>query len=93
MTASAAANAADFAASLLGGYTEAELSAAFSRVANKENWKLPIKSLLPSITSHKERAKIAYAIKFYTGSVATFGKAPTGHLLVTAPGYYAAVGA
>lgn len=85
--------AADFAASLLGGYTETELSAAFDRVANKVNWKLPVKALLPSITSAKEKAKIAFAITFYTGSVATFGKAPTGHLLVTAPGYYATIGA
>ena len=78
---------------LLGGYTESELSAAFELVAPKPNWKTAISATLPSITSAKKRALISFAIGFYTGSEATWSKTPSGKLLVTAPGYYVAVGA
>lgn len=78
---------------LMGGYTDKELNDAFNLVANKENWKLPISATLPSITSASKRKLIAFAVTFYTGSVATFGKTASGKLLITAPGYYAAVGA
>lgn len=80
-------------ASLLGGYTQLELEAAFNLVCNKENWKLPIKAELPSILSAEKRKLIAFAIGFYTGSETSFGKTAGGKLLVSAPGYYVAVGA
>jgi hypothetical protein len=80
-------------ASLLGGYTQEELEAAFALVAPAGNWKLPIKAELPSITPIAKRKMIAYAVTFFTGGAATFSKTPGGKLLVTAPGYYASVGA
>lgn len=80
-------------ASLLGGYTEQQLKASFDLVCDKTNWKLPIDATLPSITPLAARKQLAFAITFYTGSVATFSKTASGKLRVTAPGYYAAVGA
>ena len=78
---------------LLGGYTEDELSAAFNLVAPTPNWKTAIRATFPSITPTKKRALITFAIGFYTGSEATWSKTAGGALLVTAPGYYAACGA
>jgi hypothetical protein len=74
-------------ASLLGGYTQAELEAAFALVAPKPNWKMPIEATLPKNTPAAEIKKIAFAIEFFTGGKAkfTYGK-------VTAPGYYKSVG-
>lgn len=80
-------------AKLMGGYSKAELEAAFAKVANSENWKMPIVAELPSITSAVEKAKIAYAVEFFTGSKVTFGKTAGGKWLIKAPGYYLAVGA
>ena len=78
---------------LLGGYTQADLDAAFSLVAPKDNWKMPISATLPSITSIAKLKMIAFAITFFTGSTATFGKTAGGKILITAPGYYNAIGA
>ena len=82
------------ASSLLGGYTQAELDAAFALVAPKGNWKMPINATLPmaSVTAD-DLAKIAFAVTFFTGSNATVSVTKTGKLFLTAPGYYAAVGA
>jgi hypothetical protein len=81
------------ASSLLGGYTQAELDAAFALVAPEGNWKLPISATLPiaSVTAD-DLAKIAFAVTFFTGSEAKlkYGKKA---FTLTAPGYYAAVGA
>jgi len=82
----------DFAAKLLGGYSEKELAAAFNKVAPKPNWKAAVAAVLPAETSPREIKKIVFAISFYTGSEATVRSYPNGHV-VTAPGYYAAVGA
>ena len=79
--------------SLLGGYTQAELEAAFALVAPKDNWKLPINAKLPGKTTPAEIDKIAFAIGFFTGGVATFTLVDGISYAVTAPGYYAAVGA
>lgn len=78
---------------LLGGFTETELRAAFSRVENKEHWKKPIAALV-QVVSERELEAIKYAVTFYTGSVATVsrGFGPDVYK-VTAAGYYAAVGA
>jgi hypothetical protein len=80
-------------ATLLGGYTQPELDAAFSLVANTENWKYPIDATLPSITSIEKRKLIVFAVMFFTGSTATLSKTSGGKIRVTAPGYYAALGA
>jgi hypothetical protein len=79
--------------SLLGGYTQAELEAAFALVAPKPNWKMPIGAELPSITSIEKRNLIAFAIMFFTGGKAAFSKTAGGKIKVTAPGYYNSVGA
>jgi hypothetical protein len=75
-------------ANMMGGYTQAELEAAFALVAPKPNWKMPIDAKLSKSTTVAEIAKIKFAIMFFTGSEATFGYGS-----VKAPGYYAAVGA
>jgi hypothetical protein len=79
---------------LLGHYTLDELEAAFTLVSSgMANWKLPINAVLPKMAA-SEAAKLAFAIGFYTGSEATFTSLPGGQsVLVTAPGYYRAVGA
>jgi len=90
--AASSSSSSSWAASLLGGYSEAALSAAFSKVADKANWKMPVAAVLPADTSKEELALIAYAIGFYTGSEAKISASPNW-VLVEAPGYYAAVGA
>lgn len=76
-------------AALLGGYTATELAAAFNMVAPAPNWKAPIAATLPLGAN---TALIKFAIAFYTGGGATFVRRP-GSWSVTAPGYYASVGA
>jgi hypothetical protein len=73
---------------LMGGYTQEELEAAFALVAPKPNWKMPIDAKLPKTLTTAEVARIKFAIMFFTGSEAKFGYGS-----VKAPGYYAAVGA
>lgn len=80
-------------ASLLGGYTEQQLKASFDLVCDKTNWKLPISAILPGDSPKAALDQLAFAITFYTGSVATISKTKSGKLKVTAPGYYNAVGA
>ena len=87
--------------SLLGGYSQAELEAAFSLVAPKDNWKMPINAALPLSTTAADVEMIAFAIMFFTGSEASFKfvkvvedyETKMKPAKVTAPGYYAAVGA
>lgn len=80
-------------ASLLGGYTQEELEAAFALVAPAGNWKLPIKASFPAAsTAFDDLTKIAFAIEFFTGGKATI-KYGNKAFAVTAPGYYASVGA
>jgi hypothetical protein len=78
---------------LLGGYTEVQLAASFNIVAPKPNWKMPISTSLPGDSPQVALDQLAFAITFYTGSVASFTKLPNGKILITAPGYYSAVGA
>jgi hypothetical protein len=75
-------------ANLMGGYSQAELEAAFALVAPKPNWKTPINAKLSKSTTVAEIARIKFAIMFFTGSEATFGYGS-----VKAPGYYATIGA
>lgn len=71
--------------------TRGELAAAFSRVENKTNWKMPIDATV-GLTDY-ERAEMAEAVVFFTGSVAEFEIVTGGQYRVKARGYYAAVGA
>jgi hypothetical protein len=82
--------------------TRGELSAAFDLVANRDNWKMPIDCTI-QLTADQV-ALIREAVIFFAGCEATF-RAPAQTVQwdngdnmvalyhVTAPGYYAAVGA
>ena len=71
----------------------ARLSAAFTRVQNKENWKYPINATLPLLTE-AERDELSEAITYFTGSVPEFRDIGTRvrKTLVTAAGYYRTIG-
>jgi len=78
--------------------THGELNAAFSAVANKENWKMPINAVV-SLNS-ETMAVMREAVIFFTGSVpkfkaigATTNKNGAGNYKVTAKGYYLTIGA
>lgn len=76
--------------------TRALFSKAFDLVAGVKNWKDPIDARV--ILDSFGVDVVGQAVTFYTGSKATFTlvKALEGdaaHYVVTAPGYYAAVGA
>ena len=75
-------------------YTEERverLRAAFTSVANPENWKLPINAIVPVETNREEMTE---AVIFFTGSVPTFSPfgPQKGMVHVAAAGYYAAIG-
>lgn len=70
-------------------YSRAELKAAFERVQNAQNWKLPIDTVIPS----KDKEVTEEAIIFFAGCRPYFVRGIKGHLRVQAVGYYAAVGA
>lgn len=77
--------------------TRGELSAAFDRVANRDNWKDRI-DVVVDVANDVELATIREAVVFFTGSVPTFEPRPGAGLpgcryRVRAAGYYAAVGA
>lgn len=71
------------------GFLIRDLRAAFDAVANRENWKMPIGAAIKA----EDREVTAKGIEFFTGSKATFESLPNGKLLVSAEGYYRAVGA
>lgn len=71
--------------------TRGELSEAFSRVQDKKNWKNPISAVV-ALTDY-ERALTEEAISFFAGSPSFFQIVDGGKYRVTAPGYYASVGA
>ena len=74
---------------MMGGYTEAQLEAAFALVSNPENWKLPINM---RVTAECPPSQIARAVTFYTGSVAEITSHADGSHTVVAAGYYATLG-
>lgn len=77
--------------------TTEEMSAAFDRVKNSENWKLPIDKVI-EVKDSEELEIIAEAIIFYAGSpsdaIPVHTKAKAGHkkYRIVAAGYYACVG-
>lgn len=75
------------------GYTTEQLSAAFDRVKNPANWKLPLKAWLTVDVTEADRKVIDAAITFYTGSIPEWEEQAGGCWTVTAAGYYAAIGA
>jgi hypothetical protein len=72
-------------------YSRAELTAAFNRVANLRNWKMPIDTIIPG----DDADVVEQAIIFFTGSVPQFRPHPDNslYLIVKADGYYAVIGA
>lgn len=77
--------------------TQGELAAAFDKVADKANWKLPIDATV-DLSGDADLATIREAVVFFAGCVPTFvpvvGAALPGcRYRVRAVGYYAAVGA
>jgi hypothetical protein len=79
------------------GYTRAQLSEAFDRVKDRENWKMPIDKSVAGTLSAADQSMIAAAVVFYAGCVPSFrvegGLCGAYFTRVTAAGYYAAVGA
>lgn len=73
-----------------GGYTQAQLKAAFDLVKNPENWKLRIDARVPGST---DVMLLHSAVEFFTGGAATIATdARSGELHVQASGYYACIG-
>lgn len=75
------------------GYSKAELHDAFELVEDKANWKNPIDTLVPMKLDGGMRHKINAAVIFFAGCEAKFIHAGRDRVRVTAPGYYASVGA
>jgi len=71
-------------------YSRAELTEAFNKVCNKDNWKLPIRAEIET----NDQDRVHQAVIFFTGDVPNFK--PVGNttkLKVVADGYYAVCGA
>jgi len=77
-----------------GGYefTVGELRDAFEKVADRENWKMPVKAFA-SLRTDRERKRMREAVMFMTGSVPTITRTRGTIHKVVADGYYAAIGA
>jgi hypothetical protein len=67
------------------------LSDVFDKVANKENWKMPIDATVA--LTDAEIAILTDAVIFYAGCVPSVTKLGNGRYRVQAEGYYNAVGA
>jgi hypothetical protein len=72
--------------------TRGDLSVAFSRVENKENWKLPIDTRI-EIQTDFDMESIRRAVVFFTASEPTFEPLGKHRYRVRAAGYYAVCGA
>lgn len=73
-----------------GGVSQKRLGEVFDLVKNRENWKYPIDAVVPIGVATV--AEIEAAIDFYVGGDA-FVTEDRYNMLVTAPGYYAVIGA
>ena len=71
--------------------TRDELHDAFNLVANRANWKFPVNCTVNADAA--KRALIREAVIFFTGSVPRFHRIARGQYRVSAPGYYATIGA
>lgn len=80
-------------ANIMDGYTEQDLSVAFTAVKDQANWKLPINTKVGAAVTLITRGQIKAAIDFYCGGGATFTDHEDGSYTVTAPGYYETIGA
>lgn len=73
----------------MGAFTHEELTAAFDKVAPKDNWKGPIDAVI----GLDDFEVVERAVPFFTGSAAEFEHLPDDKVRVRAAGYYAATGA
>jgi len=73
-------------------YTQEQLLAAFNKVANKTNWKLPIDKKV-SLSSVDEVDLVVEAIIHFTGSVPSYDQLDGDVYHFQAQGYYIAIGA
>jgi len=74
-----------------GGFEITDLKAAFDKVANPENWKLPIRD---AVVRCEDVNITVVAIAFYTGSAARVTRIHgSDKCTINADGYYIAVGA
>lgn len=74
------------------GWTIADLRTAFDQVQNEQHWKGPIDKNVKR-TTPEQRRKISKAVVFFAGCEAEWQSMGKGVWRVTAPGYWAAVGA
>jgi hypothetical protein len=67
------------------GYRLEQLAAAFDRVRHPQDWKAPIRAVIPA----RERAVVEKAVLWFTETEPVFEPAPGGtdRLMVMAPGY------
>jgi hypothetical protein len=70
-------------------YSRAELKAAFDKVCNSQNWKMPIDAVI----TEAERDVATQAVIFFAGCSPKFRGIGPAKLRMTAVGYYKAVGA
>jgi hypothetical protein len=74
---------------VIDGYSVGQMRAAFDKVKNPENWKLPICAGV-----HKHEIEVTRrAIMFFAGSEARFAPLRGDLYVVEAAGYYADIGA
>jgi len=69
----------------------AKLWAAFDRVRDTSNWKMPINALI-EVKDAEELALIDRAITHFTGSVPTVKRRKDGRYRIRAAGYYMTIG-
>ena len=70
---------------LMGGYDEEQLKAAFKAVQNPDDWKAPIETIIEA--TEEEIDMVEFAITFYTASPPTISKQPDGRWYVASAGY------
>lgn len=72
------------------GYDRSELEAAFELVKPAIHWKMPIDAIVPADT---DLGKLEKAVIFFCGCNMASKTMPDGSIHVTAPGYFATIGA
>jgi len=70
------------------GFTREELQEAFTKVQNKENWKLPIKATV----KNRDLRKTIVAVEFFCGNGVQVTNMETLNSTIEHPGYYVVIG-
>lgn len=69
------------------GWTRGQLKTAFEKVQNRDHWKGPINEFLDDQTD-EDLEMIREAVSFFTATVTTIKRLPSGRVHVTAKGYW-----